>query len=108
MQGEISAEFEAAMWHGLIYTQNNVLLLWGGVLVIGSHECKQTGMQESCPVSGGDTVVLAWTKVVVKMENGRMALLWRQVDRASDGLNVNTHENERDEDEPKDETEELK
>lgn len=43
--------------------------------MIGSHECKQTGMQESCPVSGGDTVVLAWTKVVVKMENGRMALL---------------------------------
>ena len=30
------------------------------------------------------------------------------MDRASDGLNVNTHENERDEDEPKDETEELK
>lgn len=43
--------------------------------MIGSHECKQTGVQESRPVSRGDTVVLAWTKVVVKMENGRMALL---------------------------------
>ena len=59
----------------MIYTQNNVLLLWEGVLVIGNHECKQTGVQESCPVPRGDTVVLAWTKVVVKVENGRMALL---------------------------------
>ena len=108
MQGELSAEFEAAMWHGLVYTQNNVLLLWEGVLVIGSHEWKQTGVQESCPVSRGDTVVLARTKLAVKIENGWMALSWRQMDRASDGLNVNTHENERDEDEPKDETEELK
>ena len=43
--------------------------------MIGNHECKQTGVQESCPVPRGDTVVLAWTKVVVKVENGRMALL---------------------------------
>ena len=54
----------------MVYTQNNVLLLWEGVLVIGSHEWKQTGVQESCPVSRGDTVVLARTKLAVKIENG--------------------------------------
>ena len=42
----------------MIYTHNNVLLFWEGVLVIGSHEWKQIGVQES-PVSRGDRVVLA-------------------------------------------------